>query len=229
MRMLDAKPRVLVLGAVALLSGACSGTGAEPAGSSAQDLSGCHGRASSSQSASGDYGLTSFGGGSDTQSMACGGTADGTWYYAASSQRFGCGARLQVEANGACVVVATEDYGPDVCVERAAGRAILDASPLVAEALFGASSAGWSDGLVVHVTEVSRSTPLGACSGGSSGGGGSGGGGSSGGCWSHTLGAQVPENACVQSASDSNWYQCAAGQWVDRWSDPNACVAEYPL
>ena len=109
-----------------------------------EGLSGCHGKASSSIPSSGHYFLTSFGGGSDTQTMSCGGTADGTWYYAASKQRFGCGAHLQIEANGKCVVAATDDYGPDVCVEAAAGAPIIDASPLVSRHLFGTSSAGWA-------------------------------------------------------------------------------------
>ncbi len=89
-------------------------------------LSGCHGQASSTIPADGVYVVTTFGGGSDTQPMSCGGTADGVGWYAASRQRFGCGAKIQIEANGGCVVVAALDYGPDVCVERAAGYPVLD-------------------------------------------------------------------------------------------------------
>jgi len=48
-------------------------------------------------------------------------------------------------------------------------------------------------------------------------------------CYSATLGRDMPENACVQSAADDNWYQCSSGSWVDRYSDPNACNGEYPL
>ncbi len=59
------------------------------------------------------------------------------------------------------------------------------------------------------------------------GGGGTGGGGA--GCWSSTLGREMPDNACVQSRSDSLWYQCANGAWVDRWTDPAACNGVYPL
>ncbi len=58
-------------------------------------------------------------------------------------------------------------------------------------------------------------------------GGGGGGGGA--GCYSHTLGREMPDNACVQSRSDRLWYQCANGAWVDRWTDPNACNGVYPL
>lgn len=128
-------------------------------------LSGCNGVASSKIPASHQYVLTSFGNSpSDNGEMSCGQyTDDGDWYYAASRQRYGCGSHVQVVANGNCVVVETDDYGPDVCVEAAAGMPILDASPLVAERLFGTDSAGWSDGLVVTLTEVAATTPLGPC------------------------------------------------------------------
>lgn len=67
--------------------------------------------------------------------------------------------------------------------------------------------------------------------GGTSGGGGTGGGGTSTGatCYSGTLERDVPQNTCVESKFDGEWYQCSDGQWVDRYSDPEACVAEYPL
>lgn len=48
-------------------------------------------------------------------------------------------------------------------------------------------------------------------------------------CYSGTLGRDMPENACVQSMYDGAWYQCANGEWVDRWSNPNACNGQYPL
>lgn len=48
-------------------------------------------------------------------------------------------------------------------------------------------------------------------------------------CWSDTLGRQMPEHSCVQSQFDGDWYQCEDGAWSDRWSNPNACVGEYPL
>jgi hypothetical protein len=126
-----------------------------------EELTGCNGMASSTIPASGDYYLTTFGGGADTQPMACGGTADGTWWYAASKQRYGCGTHLRVCANGKCAVVAAEDYGPDVCVENAAGGPVLDASPLLSQYLYATSSAGWSDRFPIVVTAVDGSTPLG--------------------------------------------------------------------
>jgi hypothetical protein len=134
-------------------------------GAAEEGLTGCHGTASSTIPASHEYVLTSFGNSpSDNGEMSCGEyTDDGDWYYSASRQRYGCGSHVKVEANGKCVVVETDDYGPDVCVENAAGMPILDASPLVAEHLFGTSSAGWSDGLKVMVTEVAATTPLGIC------------------------------------------------------------------
>lgn len=161
-----------VASGLAVLLAACSGTDggdSEPdegasVSSTDQELRGCSGRASSTKPSSGDYVLTSFGAGSDSGTMSCGtNTRHGTWYYAASRQRFGCGARIKIEARGKCVVAQTDDYGPDVCVERAAGAPIIDASPLVSEHLFGSRSAGWSDHMRVHVTVVPRSTPLGPC------------------------------------------------------------------
>ncbi|MEO7109195.1 MAG: hypothetical protein ABI183_02055, partial [Polyangiaceae bacterium] len=108
--------------------------------------------------------LTSFGGPSESGIMSCGDyTKDGSWYYAASRQRYGCGSHIQIEANGKCVVAQTDDYGPDVCVEAAAGKPIIDASPLISKYLFGTSSAGWSDHLNITVTEVDKSTALGPC------------------------------------------------------------------
>ena len=108
--------------------------------------------------------LTSFGFGADAGKMSCGSdTKHGTWYYAASRQRYGCGAHIQIEGNGNCVVAQTDDYGPDACVERAAGAPIIDASPLVSEHLFGTRSAGWSDHFKIKVTPVPASTPLGPC------------------------------------------------------------------
>ena len=88
-------------------------------------LSGCHGHASSSIPADGKYVLTTFGGPGDHQSMSCGGYADGTTYYAASRQRYGCGARVAIRGNGKCIVAQTDDYGPEVCVEAAAAHPII--------------------------------------------------------------------------------------------------------
>ena len=43
--------------------------------------------------------------------MSCGEkTLHGSWYYAASRQRYGCGAHIQIEANGKCVVAEPDDY-----------------------------------------------------------------------------------------------------------------------
>jgi hypothetical protein len=209
-----------------LVAAGCGGAidGGASVSTTEEGLSGCHGHASSTIPSSGDYYLTSFGGGSDTQSMSCGGTADGTWYYAASKQRFGCGARIQIEANGKCVVAETEDYGPDVCVENAAGRPIIDASPLVSEHLFGSSSAGWSDRFPIHVTQVDASTPLGPCNGSTPAppapppptGSGS--------CHSGTLDKDVPAGTCIQSASDANWYHCSGGSWL---AGESGCTTTY--
>jgi hypothetical protein len=195
-----------------------------------EGLSGCHGTASSAVPADGNYYLTSFGfTPSDDGLMSCGTkTLHGSWYYAASRQRFGCGAHIQITANGKCVVAKTDDYGPDVCVERAAGRPIIDASPLVSEHLFGTQSAGWSDRFPIHVEEVSASTPLGPCDGAApapsnppsnppptSG---------STNCHSATLDKDVPSGTCVQSQSDAAWYHCSDGAWL---AGESGCSSTY--
>ncbi len=48
-------------------------------------------------------------------------------------------------------------------------------------------------------------------------------------CFSGTLNREVPENTCVESKFDALWYQCAVDGWVDRWSNPNPCISEFPL
>lgn len=194
---------------------ATSGTSIEQIGK----LTGCHGHASTSIPGDDRYVMTTFGGGSDTQRMSCGGTADGTWFYAASRQRYGCGARVQITGNGKCVVAETDDYGPDVCVENAAGMPIIDASPAVSRALFGTSGLGYSDHVVVTVTDVPSDTPLGPCSDAppptppaAS-------------CSSATLDRDVPDGTCVQSANDGAWYDCANGAWESRTSAAGCTTA----
>ena len=206
-----------------------------------EHLSGCHGHASSTIPADGRYVMTTFGGGADDQRMSCGGYADGTGWYAASRQRYGCGAHLQVTSDtGNCVVLEAEDYGPDTCVENAAGMPVLDMSPRASKALDGVSSAGWSDHIVVTAVEVDASTPLGPCTadpGGGSGsgsgsgsgcGGGSGGGGGTTGasCSSATLARDVDDGTCVQSAADQAWYQCTNGSWT-AIADSSGCADAY--
>ncbi len=188
----------------------------------ARGVTNCHGQASSSIPADGRYVITTFGGPGDHQPMSCGGYADGTGWYAASRQRYGCGSRIKVQANGKCVVLQTDDYGPDVCVENAAHMPIIDVTPRASRELFGASGAGWSDHLVVTVEEVPTSTPLGICQA-SGGGGGGGGGGTEMSCMSATLDREVSAGTCVQAASDGIWYQCTGGAWVAK-SSTSGCV-----
>jgi hypothetical protein len=89
------------------------------------------------------------------------------------------------------------------------------------------SGAGWSDHLVVTVTEVDASTPLGPCQASGGGGGGGGGGGTTGAsCSSATLDRDVDDGTCVQSASDSAWYQCDNGSWVAT-SSTASCTESY--
>lgn len=202
--------------------GATSGASVE---TSARGLSGCHGQASSSIPGDHRYVITTFGGPGDAQPMSCGGYANGTSWYAASRQRYGCGSHVKIEANGKCVVVATDDYGPDVCVEAAAHMPIIDVSPLVSKALFNESGAGWSDHMVVTVTEVADTTPLGPCAS-DPGGGGGGGGPTTTTCSSATLDRDVSSGTCVQSADDGDMYQCNAGSWVAK-SGTTGCTATY--
>lgn len=188
-------------------------------------LTGCRGVASASIPGDDRFVLTTFGGPGDHQPMSCGGYADGTTWYAASRQRYGCGAKLRIEANGKCVVAEALDYGPDVCVENAAGRAIIDASTLVGKALFNESGVGYSDQKIVTVTEVAANTPVGPCSATPSGGGGGSGTTPAASCTSTTLGRDVADGTCEQSATDAQWYTCTNGQWVSRASRTGCAVA----
>ncbi len=174
---------IVLLGCSAASEGPGPDPGSERSTPTTGELSGCKGKASSSIPSSGTFVLTTFGGPGDSQPLACGGSSkSGSWYYAASRQRYGCGGHVEITANGQCVVARTDDYGPNVCVENAAGYPVMDVSPLVAKALFGVSELGWSDKKKVHVELVSSSTPLGPCEAPAPpGNGGSGGGGSAGG------------------------------------------------
>jgi hypothetical protein len=191
-------------------------------------LSGCRGVASKSIPENGKYLLTTFGGPGDHQSMSCGGYADGTTWYAASRQRYGCGTKLKMEANGKCVVVTALDYGPDICVENAAGQPILDASPLVGKHLFGESGVGYSDHLAVKVTPVASNTKVGPCTATSedptptepeptT---------TSATCASATLDRDVEAGVCVQDADNAKWYQCNGGSWVAR-STTSGCTETF--
>jgi hypothetical protein len=48
-------------------------------------------------------------------------------------------------------------------------------------------------------------------------------------CWSTTLGRNMPVRACVQSRSDSAWYQCSNGVWRPGRGSHGACNGTYPL
>lgn len=205
-----------LVSALVVTGGACSSATSEPppAGASLAsadtNLSGCKGKASGEIPADGVYVITTFGGPSESQPMSCGShTQAGSWYYAASRQRYGCGTLVRIEANGKCVIAKTDDYGPDVCVEKAAKRAIMDVSPLVAQHLFGMSGMGWSDGQLVTVSVASGNEPLGPCDGsgppapsGAGGAGGSGGSGGSSSCYCDDVCAQYGD-CCATCAPGS--------------------------
>jgi anti-sigma regulatory factor (Ser/Thr protein kinase) len=110
--------------------------------------------------ADGQYYVTTFGGGGDTQRMSCGGTADGRWLYIADSWRFGCGSRVKVTnpRTGRWCVTQVADIGPNICVERAAGKPVIDASPAVTRELFNAGAIGWSQRVLVRA-ELAEDLP----------------------------------------------------------------------
>jgi hypothetical protein len=79
----------------------------------------------------------------------------------------------------------------------------------------GAWADRWTD-----PAPCSGTYPIG--NGGHSSGGGKG-------CYSDTLSREMSDNACVQSRSNDDWYQCDNGSWTDRWTDPSACNGVYAL
>ena len=169
------------------------------------------------------YYITTFGGGSDTQPMACFGTADGRWMYIADSWRFGCRSRVKLTnpRTGRWCVTQVADVGPNICVEQAARKPIIDASPVITRELYGVGSAGWSDRILVRADLVASNTPLGCGTGsgaptapsttpatpapGQNGGRT---------CYSTTWGRDMGLGACVQSRSDRIYYQCTNLGWV---------------
>jgi hypothetical protein len=202
-------------------------------------LRGCQGHASSSIPDDQIYVLTTFGGPGESGRMSCGSsTSNGSWYYAASRQRYGCGSKIRITTNNKCVVAQTDDYGPDLCVENAANRPIIDVSPKVARALFGVSAAGWSEHRTVRVEQADDNAVLGPCDPAADNApmmpdptpdspapltq-----------CDSATLGCNIPVTQCVQSSSDQRFYQCTALGWVKLYADGTgllgACTATYPL
>jgi hypothetical protein len=214
----------LTLGfALVVAAVACSATG--PAGertartSAAETVGGCTCVTSgtcadetfSNIPSNGTYYITTFGGGSDTQPMACGGTADGTWAYVADEARFGCGTLLQISANGKSCVAQVSDCGPNRCVEQAAANdacgtnfPIIDASPFITQYLFNESSAGWSDDTPITATVVDSSSTVG-CPGMAVGGSGSssGGTGSSSGSAGSSSGSAGSSSGSAGSSSGS--------------------------
>ena len=158
--------KLLVL---ALLAGCTAAPPPEGQGSSRSKVS------LNTEATEGTYFLTTFGGpddSGDNGQLACGGTSDPRSsdvhqkYYAAAKQRFGCGTHIKLEAAGNCIVLETTDAGPAAWVEDKAGGPVIDATPLAAQALFGAASFGWSDRQAVQLSVVDASVPLGPCTAG---------------------------------------------------------------
>src|SRR5262249_53777963 len=104
-----ARMRTRILGTrlliATLLAAGCGGPPTIEGGQSIirieEGLTGCHGVASSAVPSSGDYYLTTFGvtAGVDDGEMSCTTyTKHGSWYYAASRQRYGCFTHVKIEA-----------------------------------------------------------------------------------------------------------------------------------
>ncbi len=166
------------------------------------------------------YYITTFGGGVEVGTMACGGVADGRWMYIADSWRFGCRAKVRLTnpRTGRWCVAQVADVGPNICVEQAARKPIIDASPVLTRELYNRSGVGWSDRVEVRAELVASSTPLGCGAGATttptmppemtapvaS-------------CFSGTYGREMPGRTCLQSRFDGDWYQCVSGSWrLDR-------------
>lgn len=83
-------------------------------------------------------------------------------WYTADGARFGCLARLRVTnpANGKAVIALALDFGPGCSGENKVNHAVLDASGMVDDYLFGGPE-GSSDMATVHVVQVDDSYPLG--------------------------------------------------------------------
>lgn len=179
------------------------------------------------------YGMTTFGGPGDYQTLACTGanSKNDQPYYVASSQRYGCGVHLKLtNAAGKCIVVRTDDAGPATYVETRAGIAVLDSSPTVAKYLFGETELGYSD-LHAHpgrynVTAVKTTMALGPCSADSSDtgstddgsgddtGGTTSGGSSSGGSSSSGGGQSCSGDGDCNPGNDGSGLICSGGQCV---------------
>jgi hypothetical protein len=89
--------------------------------------------------------------------MSChGAVADGTSLYIADRDRWPCDSHVRITnpfpldgpdgtlVRQSCVALVS-DRGPNICVEEAAGRPMVDASPAITEYLFGVEQSGWSD------------------------------------------------------------------------------------
>ena len=83
-------------------------------------------------------------------------------WYAADAGRFGCMTRLRVTSveSGKSAIVVVLDAGPACWVEKKVHAGVLDLSSRVTQYLFG-GQVGLVDEAMVHVEEVSPSTPLG--------------------------------------------------------------------
>jgi len=98
------------------------------------------------------YYLTDFCAGYPHDETSCGEYCDQYTWFTADRQRFGCNVNLKICGNGKCCNARVIDAGPADWVEQDAGMPIVDASPQVCSYLFGYSSCGWSDRLLITAT-----------------------------------------------------------------------------
>jgi hypothetical protein len=96
--------------------------------------------------------------------------ADGVSLYIADRDRWPCDSHVRLidprpldpraaVAQHLSCVVQVSDRGPNICVEEAAGKAMVDASPAITRYLFGIGQSGWSDHR--EVIALATSDPLG--------------------------------------------------------------------
>jgi hypothetical protein len=128
---------------------------------------------------------------------------------------------VQVNGNGTIETISG-DWGGDSGSEAE----FASTSRVVRNAPAYGSAEGSRPG-IMGMTISGYVSPAGTGGSSSTGGEHSSGGGKD--CYSDTKGKDMPDNACVQSASDGDWYQCDNGSWTDRWTDPTACNGVYPL
>ncbi len=182
--------------------------------------------------ADGVFYISTFEGGAP---MSChGAPADGTSLYIADRDRWPCDSHIRItdpfpiDASASppmhqSCVAQVSDRGPNICVEQAAGKAMIDASPAITEYLFGLRQSGWSDHreiLVALTTDPLGCAPIAAdaSDGGTDGG-------------SCDAGGETPGTACQGDDDCTYWQYCdgnGACEGLACGADDTACNAGLP-